>query len=335
MTPRTRFLRALQGQPVDQPSVGNPTSLATLDLMEATGCYFPDVHTDAERMAALAAAGYEQLGYDTIAPYFSVVNEAAAFGAHIDWGEKSRMPAAQPPYLFTEPEQVTIPADFLDRPPTRAVVDAIRILKARYGEHVAIVGKVFGPWTLAYHLFGVENFLILVLDDPEKLRRILDRLKQVAVLFGQAQLAAGADCLTLGDHLTGDMCRATVYRDFLLPVHQWLRAQLHCPIILHICGRTLDRLDYICQSGFDAFHFDSKNDAHRAVAIAAGRMRLVGNVNNPDTLYRGKEEQIDREVRTALDAGVAVVGPECAVPLNMHSRYLRRIVEAARRGRQG
>lgn len=332
MTPRERFLRAIQGQPVDRPSVGNPTSIATLDLMEATGCAFPDVHTDAAGMATLAAAGYEQLGYDTIAPYFSVVNEAAAFGAHIDWGGPNRMPAVQPPYLFTEPEQVAIPADFLDRLPTRTVVEAIRILKARYGDQVAIIGKVFGPWTLAYHLFGVENFLIQVLDDPDKLRRILERLRQVAVLFGQAQLAAGADCLTLADHLTGDMCHATVYRDFLLPVHQWLRTQLPCPIILHVCGRTLDRLDYICHSGFDAFHFDSKNDARQAVETVRGRLRLVGNVNNPDTLYRGKEEQIDREVHYAQEAGVAVIGPECAVPLNMHSRYLRRIVQAARPG---
>ena len=316
---------------MDQPSVGNPTSIATLDLMEATGCYFPDVHTDAERMATLAAAGYEQLGYDTIAPYFSVINEAAAFGAGVDWADQGRMPAVQPPYLFTEPEQVTIPADFLDQPPTRTVIEAIRILKARYGDEVALVGKVFGPWTLAYHLFGVENFLILVLDDPEKLRRILEQLKQVAVLFGRAQIAAGADCLTLADHLTGDMCRATVYRDFLLPVHSGSTAQLPCPIILHICGRTLDRLDYICHSGFDAFHFDSKNDARRPSRSPPGRLRLVGNVNNPDTLYLGKEEQIDREVRYALDAGVAVVGPECAVPLNMHSRYLRRIAEAAGR----
>jgi len=332
MTPRARFLAALRGEPVDQPSVGNPTSIATLDLMEATGCGFPEAHTDAQRMATLAAAGFERLGYDTIAPYFSVVQEAAALGAEVDWADREHMPAVHPPYRFTQPEQIEILSGFLEHPATNTVIQAIRILKARYGDEVALVGKVFGPWTLAYHLFGVENFLVLVLDDPDQLRRILERLKHVAVLFGRAQVEAGADCLTLADHLTGDMCRATVYRDFLLPVHQWLHAQLPCPVILHICGRTLDRLDYICHSGFEAFHFDSKNDARTAVEIAAGRVRLVGNVNNPDTLYQGKDEQIDREVRYALDAGVAVVGPECAVPLNMHSRHLRRIAQVAGRG---
>jgi [methyl-Co(III) methanol-specific corrinoid protein]:coenzyme M methyltransferase len=334
MTPRERFLNALRGEPTDVPAVGNPTSIATVDLMESTGCFFPEVHTNAEKMATLAAAGFERLGYDTIAPYFSVVQEAAAMGANVDWADKDHMPTVRRfpdtgQYLYAEPEQIKIPRDFLDRPATRTVLDALRILKRRYGNEVALVGKVFGPWTLAYHLFGTENFLILVMDDPDKLRRILNRLKEITVLFAQAQIEAGADCLTLADHLTGDLCRAETYRDFLLPVHQGLASRIACPVILHICGYTLDRMPYIAQSCFAAFHFDSKNDARKAVEAVAGRIRLIGNVNNPDTLYGGKLDQVDREVRYALDAGVPIIGPECAVPLNMNSRSLRRIVEAA------
>lgn len=335
MSPRDRFLKALRGKPTDMPAVGSPTSLATVDLMEASGCFFPDVHNDAEKMAELAATAYEMLGYDAIAPYFSVIQEAAAMGAHMDWGERSRMPSVRPfpetgRYLYEEPEEIDIPANFLERRPTRTVLDALRILKRRYDDEVALVGKVFGPWTLAYHLFGLENFLMLVLDDQEKLRRILGRLAEITVLYANAQIEAGADCLTLADHLTGDLCRAEVYRDLLLPVHQQLAPRLPCPVILHICGRTLDRMPYIAQSGFAAFHFDSRNDAREAVAAVGGRIRLIGNVNNPDTLYHGKLAQVDAEVDYALKAGVAIIAPECAVPVNMDSRPLRRIVEAAR-----
>lgn len=335
MTSRERFLRALRGEPTDRPCVGNPTSIATVDLMETTGCAFPDVHNDAGKMATLAGAGFERLGYDTIAPYFSVVQEAAAMGANVDWADKTHMPTVRRfpdtgRYLYEEPEQIEIPRDFLDRLPTRTVLEALRILKRRYGDDVALVGKVFGPWTLAYHLFGTEAFLILVMDDPDKLRRILDRLTEITVRFGRAQVEAGADCLTLGDHLTGDLCRAETYRDFLLPAHQKLAKLLPCPVILHTCGHTLDRMPYIAQSGFAAFHFDSKNDAKKSMEAVGGRIQLVGNVNNPDTLYGGKLDQVDREVRYALDAGVPILGPECAVPLNMNSRALRRIAETAR-----
>ena len=57
------------------------------------------------------------------------------------------------------------------------------------------------------------------------------------------------------------------------------------PLILHICGNTLDRMDYIAQTGMAAFHFDSKNDPQAAMDTVAGRIGLVGNINNPETLY--------------------------------------------------
>jgi len=322
-------MTALARRPTDRPAVGNPVSIATVDLMEETGCFFPEVHNDPEKMARLAAAGYEILGYDNVAPVFSVVQEAAALGSEVNWGGPHQMPTVRG-HLFDEPEEVAIPDDFLERQPTRAVLEALRRLKQRYGDEVALVGKAFGPWTLAYHLFGLERFLILLLDDPDKVHRILERLSEITVVFGVAQLEAGADCLTVADHLTGDLCRAETYRDFLLPVHQRLAARLPGPVLLHICGYTLDRLEYIARSGFAAFHFDSKNDARKTVEIADGRITLIGNVNNPETLLHGDEARIEQEVRYALEAGVSIIGPECAVPLNTKSRSLRKIAEVVR-----
>ena len=44
--------------------------------------------------------------------------------------------------------------------------------------------------------------------------------------------------------------------------------RLKVPLILHICGRTVDRLGYIAQNNMAAFHFDSKNDPAEAMQIA-------------------------------------------------------------------
>ena len=33
-----------------------------------------------------------------------------------------------------------------------------------------------GPWTLAYHVFGVEPFLLMSIDDPAETRKILRKL---------------------------------------------------------------------------------------------------------------------------------------------------------------
>lgn len=314
MTPKRRFLSGILGGRVDRPPVGSATSVATVEQMEITGAFLPDAHLDGEKMARLAAAAHQVLGYDAIMPYFSVQAEAAALGCEVDWGDAENMPVERS-HPWQDPEHVRIPDDFLDKPSVRAVLDAIRTLRSRYGHRVAIVGKTMGPWTLAYHMHGVQDFLLATIDDPSRVRRFLDRLKEVTVLFGRSQIAAGADVLCIADHATGDLVGPWTYRDLLLPYHQELTQRLGCPTVLHICGNTLDRLDDICRSGFDCFHFDSKVNARDAVRAVAGRISLMGNVNNPEVLLHGTPEQAAAQARQAMEAGVQVIGPECAVPL--------------------
>ena len=64
----------------------------------------------------------------------------------------------------------------------------------------------------------------------------------MTLLFGRAQLAAGADALRLADHGTGHLVRGTMYRDFLQPIPRRLTRVFACPGILHICRDTLDRI---------------------------------------------------------------------------------------------
>lgn len=327
MTPKRRFLSGILGGRVDRPSVGSATSVATVEQMEVTGAFLPDAHLDGDKMARLAAGAHDVLGYDAIMPYFSVQAEAAALGCEVDWGDAENMPVERS-HPWQDPEQVRIPDDFVDKPPIRAILDAIRILRSRYGHRVAIVGKAMGPWTLAYHVHGVQDFLLATIDDPARVRRFLDRLKEITVLFGLAQIAAGADVLCIADHATGDLVGPWTYRDLLLPYHQELTRRLGCPTILHICGNTLDRLDDICRSGFDCFHFDSKVNACDAVRAVDGRISLMGNVNNPEVLLHGTPEQAAEQARRAMAAGVQVIGPECAVPLRTPLENLKAVSRA-------
>ena len=329
MTPKRRFLSGILGGRVDRPPVGSVTSVANVEQMEITGAYFPDVHQDGQMMARLAAAAHDVLGYDAIPPYFSVQAEAAALGCEVEWGDRENMPVERT-HPWTDPEEVAIPDDFLERPSTRAVLDAIRILRHQYGHRVAIVGKVMGPWTLSYHMHGLQDFLMETILAPDRVRGFLDRLKEVSVLFGVAQIQAGADVLCIADHATGDLIGPKTYRDFLLPYHQELTQRLGCPTVLHICGDTLDRMGHICQSGFDCFHFDSKVDALAAVQEVDGRVSLMGNVNNPELLLLGSPDQVAESARYAIKSGVQVVGPECAIPLGTPIENLKIIADVAR-----
>ena len=314
-SPRQRVLSALKGEDVGRPAIGSGTSVVTADLMERCGVRFPEAHLDGELMARLTAAAGEVLGYDILMPYFSTLHEAAALGLPVEWGDPNTMPRLRV-HPYASAEQISIPPDFLSRPPIRVVLDAIGHLRRQFGEEYAVLGKVFGPWTLAYHLFGAEEFLIRIVDAPDEVRRILERLKEIAVLFGQAQIDAGADALLLGDHCSADLCSPATYRDFLQPVHRELAQRIPCPLVLHTCGHTADRIALFADTGVACFHIDTVVPAVEAARLSGGRMRLMGGVNNPQSLLRFDREVIAGQVRDAIAAGVAIIGPECAVPLN-------------------
>lgn len=328
MTPKRRFLAGVLGGRVDAVPTGSPTSVATVECMELSGAYFPDVHTDGRKMATLAATAHTVLGFDAIMPIFSVQQESAGLGCTLDWGDRTSMPVERS-HPFTTPDDVKIPEDFLERPAIKAVLDALSILRHDHGHRVAIVGKVMGPWTLSYNTVGVQQFLMDTILEPDKVRRFLDRLKAVTLLFAQAQIEAGADAICLADHATGDLVSPKTYHDFLLPVHKEILQDLGCPVILHICGDTTNRLEYLVEAGFDCFHFDSKVDARVARSKVAGKMSLVGNVNNPRTLLQGTPADARRETLYALEAGVEIAAPECAVPLITPNANLKAIVAAA------
>jgi len=198
---------------------------------------------------------------------------------------------------------------------------------------VAIVGKVFGPWTLGYHVFGVQEFLMATLDDPDAVRRALNVLKEVTVTFAQAQIEAGADALCLGDHATRDLCSPDAYRDFLRDVHAELVQRIPCPLILHICGDTSDRIGYIRETAVPCFHFDSKVPAMRARELAGERLALMGGTSNLTVIRSGTHEQIAADIRGKLQARIDTLGPECAVPLDAPCGNLTEFAARAKAGR--
>jgi [methyl-Co(III) methanol-specific corrinoid protein]:coenzyme M methyltransferase len=320
------------GRKGERPPVGNPTSIVCHGLMDAAGVSFPEAHLDANAMADLALAGHEVLGFDTVMPEYSVQQEGAALGCEVDWGDRDRMPDNKN-FPYEDFSDVVVPDHLLEKPSIKVVLDALSILRRQVGGKVAIVGKVMGPWTLSYHMAGTQNFLLQIgMKETEKVTKMLRQLMPVTIAFAQAQFQAGADIVVMADHVTGNLVGPNHYKELLLPIHQEVTAQIEGPLILHVCGDCSDRLEYFAQSGVDAYHMEWQVDAKMAVEKVGKLISLVGNVNNPQVLYQGTPDDVHRQVRYAVEAGINIIGPECAIPLSTPIENLKAIVEAAKEG---
>ena len=328
MSKKERVLAALNRQDVDRTPVANPTSVATVEMMDLVDAPFPEACRSAELNAKLAATEISQFDFDSIAPYFSIIQESSAIGCEMQWEQKDNWPTVRMSNpIWKTASDVKVPANFLDHPDVKVITDSIRILKKEFGDEVPIIGKTMGPWTLAYHVFGVETFLLGSVDNPDETAEALEKLCEFTYLFGEAQIDAGADVLTVPDHATGDLVSGQYYQKFLQDIHTEMAERFSVPLILHICGKTIDRMPFIAETGMHAFHFDSKNSPQEAMDAVSDKIALVGNINNPETLYSKDTEDVKKEVFECLNAGVQLIAPECAIPLKTKAENLIAITE--------
>lgn len=330
MTGKQRFLAALNGQPVDRPPAASIVSVINYELMDIVDSHFPAANTEPIPMAQLAAGAHDVMGFDSVMPIFSIAQEATALGCEVDWPDSTMMPTPTTHPWEDRDVQIKLPDgfpdSFLNDKYVSCAIEAIRELKKHFGDEVMILGKVMGPWTLSYHMYNVQEFLYDTIMDPDRVRLSLETLKVVPLAFAKAQIEAGADAIVWADHATGDLVRNTTYRDFLLGLHQELIPQVPAPVILHCCGPTLDRIQFFREAGFKAFHFESQVPPDKAIAETQGKIKLAGNVNNPVTLFSRGPAEVRFEAQRAIDAGVHIIAPECAVPLQTTVENLKEIV---------
>jgi len=57
---------------------------------------------------------------------------------------------------------------------------------------------------------------------------------------------------------------------------------------------------------------------------AGDELSLMGGIGNLDTLYK-KADDVRRQARQAAEAGINIIGPECAVPLDVKVENLKAI----------
>ena len=328
MNSRQRFMAALARAPVDRTPVVSPTSIVTADLQESAQISFPAAHHNATMMAELALAAWRRTGFDTVFPIFAGgTHEAEALGVSVRWGDATHMPACEKP-PWRSAGDIVIPENLVEHPALQTPIRAIEKLRAEVGDEVAVIGKVYGPWSLAYHCFGLARFLKLTIKDPPEVSAILEGLKSVAVDFGRAQVAAGADALCYGAHITGDLIRPEAYPQFLQAIDREMEVAIGAPLIFHCCGKTYDRIEYFNDNGQTAFHFESQNDPAEMKRLAS--MVLIGNINNGETLVGGTPDDVAQEVIRALDAGIDMIAPECAVPLTAPIDNVKAIADAVK-----
>ena len=324
-----RVINALRHEPVDRIPVTGFLTSVNMELMERCGYGWDQAHYDVDKLVELAAAAHNHWGLETLKLPFDMTVEAEALGGKINLGNRDTLPQLIT-HLYNEPEELSFDNDLLTRGRIPIVLKAISKAKKRYDGEAVVVSSIVGPFTLGTRLYGIDNFLIWMIAEPEKAHEAMTRLTRLCVLYAGEQASAGCDAILVGEAASsGDLISSDTYRDFIMPYHRELCNSLRVPTVVHICGNITGHLPYIAESGMTAISFDGKTDVAEAYRLLKGKVALVGYVDTMGALLNGTPDEVYQSAVDCINAGVDLLCAGCAWPAHIPTENIQAMIRAA------
>jgi uroporphyrinogen decarboxylase len=268
---------------------------------------------------------------------FGMAAEPSAFGAPIKWN-KSSPPDVQPfPGTLEQLLQLDVPDPEKDglmpvilglhqklRPKLEAMGFAPRIVAAR------------GPLTIASHLLGLTDFLMITKSQPEKCKSLLQKTTDLCIrwLFAQLKTMDNPLGILLLDDIVGMISPSDVQQlaaPFLKKIFDSFPDLIH---IYHNDTTNPDIMPDLSDIGIDLYNFSHEIPLEKARELLGPDIVLMGNLPPLELLVRGSVEKVRQETKKILrkipDIGPALISAGGGVSPGTPIENLQAMAEAVR-----
>ncbi|HNY41697.1 MAG TPA: uroporphyrinogen decarboxylase family protein [Bryobacteraceae bacterium] len=215
---------------------------------------------------------------------------------------------------------------------------AIDQLKRRAGSDLIVEGWVEGPCGAAADLRGINRLMLDFHDDPAFVGDLFEFVLTLAISFGKAQVASGADVIGIGDP-AASLVGPRLYDQFVWTYQKRLVDALHAAgarVRLHICGNTRRVLAQMGRLGCEIVDIDSMVPLAEARAAMGPDQVLLGGIDPVRVIQDGSPADVAKAVEDCFrQAGPRyIAGGGCEIPaLTPHENMLA-LARAARPGDQ-
>ncbi|MHB0997709.1 MAG: uroporphyrinogen decarboxylase family protein [Armatimonadota bacterium] len=333
MRPRDRFIAALHRQPVDRVPLFDFLFQRPLytELIKRT----PDSYNAADAMELTKALGLDGVWI----PYgcFSGWSpEQVSDNIYKDeWGttfeqNTSSWPIDAPvayPIANRDDLAAYTPPDPWAEGRLTEIDTAVAYNNKLGDEAVAVCGGVAGPLTTAWMLVGYENICMSIYDDPDFIKEVAQMAVDFSTAAATRMAESGVDGFFASEDLgssAGGLISPRHFKEIFKPALGQIVSHiksLGLPAIVHSCGRIYDFLDDLVELGIDAIHPLQRTagmDLAKVKAEYGNKLCIIGNIDSSRTLPYGTPEEIEREVKEAIEAAAPGWGYILASDHSLH-----------------
>ncbi len=301
MTGRERFVRTLQGAPVDRPPAW---------FMRQAGRYLPEYREIRSRHSftemyktpdvavEVTLQPIRRFGFDAAILFSDILVIPEAMGLPLDFPEGgprfARTVRTADDVRGLRPVEVQRDLAFVDA--------ALRILRRELADETALIGFSGAPYTLACYAAegggskNFENIKRMEYAQPALFSELLDRMTDAVIDYLVMQVRAGVDAVQLFDSWGGHLTPES-YRRHALP-----RAKRIFDAVRAAGGRSIHfvlgsagTLEEVQSAGADVTGIDWHTNLSRAVSTLGGHAVVQGNLD--PLALQGLPGQIAGDVR--------------------------------------
>jgi [methyl-Co(III) methanol-specific corrinoid protein]:coenzyme M methyltransferase len=315
MTSRERVLRLFRKEPIDRMPVFSGQGMVVLPAIQALNLRFSEVHLTAENLAASAVKTAEMFGFDSVVlPYdMCTVPEAAGLSVSL-YHQSEEVLYPTLPEKWKTIDEVVLPEDILQRGRMPAVSEAIRIVKERVGDRLAVGSWTLGPFTMAGQLVELDVLMKSTVKARQKVEDLLDRLTDLLIRVGRHYQDLGVDYMSLREMGAGtDLLNPRVFKSLIVPRLQKVLHAWESPKVLHICGATDLIIEAMNECGADALSVDQKNDLAATRRKLGNGVLLFGNFDPYNTLCVIDANKVEGVIKACIENGADAVWPGCDI----------------------
>lgn len=217
------------------------------------------------------------------------------------------------------------------------LLDAAAGLRSEVGDSKCITGRVGAPFSAVTLIFGMQQSMLMMLDDPDLFAEALKFAEEQAISWGLAQIEAGCHAIWLGD------CNASLhlispkhYREWALePCRRVTEAlqQAGALVYLHNSEETLEGLLLQAETEPDVLSVGPGLDISLAIEALRGKQAVMGNVDPINMLTESSASEVaaetGRQVRLMAGGGCILNSGEC-VPREARRENMHAMADTAR-----
>ncbi len=219
----------------------------------------------------------------------------------------------------------------------------IDLVLGEVGRELSVHGEIFSPFTQLMELFGYEQGLMYLLDEPDRSRAILAAYAEGTADLGVRQARRGVDAVLISSAFAGGgFISKSQYEQFVLPYEAEVVRRIKqegVPVYTHTCGRLGDRLELLAATGIDGIDtLDppplGNADLEDAKRRVGDRLFFKGNVDPVNTLLKKTRDEVLQDalgrLKIASPASGYILSSACSVSPRVAPENLSALVEASK-----